>query len=323
MQAKRWVFTINNYTSEVENRLKELDCEWIIFGHEKGENGTPHLQGAVIFSGKRRLTALGKLFPWHLEVMRGSPQDSKTYCTKEDPVHYFEKGIMPPGQEQRGGEAAKRKWEQAFELAKNGDFDEIPRDLWIRHMHSFKQIYADNKKDPSMEDCSDKDLKARFLWLCGPSGTGKSHTARRISKELGCEDPYMKDLNKWWNGYTHQKVTIIEEAAPKQCEYLASYFKKWADKWSFTGECKGTVIPSLRPEYIIVTSNYSIDTCFPEPADSEPLHRRFTEITLSSKNQHIYWPVGQMQLELQKSNEAESESNGLAGNSVPLDREAR
>lgn len=76
-----------------------------------------------------------------------------------------------------------------------------------------------------MDDVNDTEIKKHFLWICGPSGTGKSHTARRIAKEIGCEQPYLKDLNKWWNGYAHQKVTIIEEASPKACEYLASFSK--------------------------------------------------------------------------------------------------
>ena len=51
VRAKRWVFTLNNYTPEEENKLKEMDCEWMVFGHEhtKEGEGTPHLQGALTF----------------------------------------------------------------------------------------------------------------------------------------------------------------------------------------------------------------------------------------------------------------------------------
>lgn len=167
-----------------------------------------------------------------------------------------------------------------------------------------------------MDEVTSQEIKKHFLWLWGPSGTGKSHTARRISRELECDEPYLKDLNKWWNGYKHQKVTIIEEASPKQCEYLASYFKKWCDKWSFTAECKGTVIPACRPEYIIVTSNYCIDTCFPEEADNEPLHRRFTEIYLADRQQHIYWPLTQPEYE---EKQRSLEASALPGNIQPVE----
>lgn len=150
-RAKNWVFTINNYTPEVEQRLKELDCEWMVFGHEKGENGTPHLQGAIHFAGKRDAKALGKLFPWHLEVMRGSCQDSKTYCTKEDSTGYFEKGIIPEDGRKKGNEKNKKKWQDAYAAASEGRLDDIPRDMYIRYKHSFDKIAAENKTDKSME----------------------------------------------------------------------------------------------------------------------------------------------------------------------------
>lgn len=289
-RAKNWVFTINNYTPEVEQRLKELDCEWMVFGHEVGENGTPHLQGAIHFAGQRDAKALGKLFPWHLEVMHGSCQDSKTYCTKED-SNYFEKGLIPEDGRKKGNEANKKKWHDAKIAAMEGRLDDIPDDMYIRYKHSFDKIAAENKRDISMDDLGDKELKDSFLWLYGPTGCGKSHTARRIARELGCDMPYIKALNKWWNGYSNQWVTIIEEADPDRCEHLASYFKQWCDKWSFTAEAKGSVFPQIRPRYIIVTSNYSIDECFPKSQDSDPLRRRFTELCITGRTFQANWPT--------------------------------
>lgn len=288
VQAKRWVFTLNNYTQEEENKLRELECEWLIFGHEHQEEGTPHLQGAFTFAKRMYQSKIKKLFPRiHVEIMNGTPEDSRKYCTKEDATGYFEKGTMPKS----GGKATKEKWDNAYEAAVEGRFDDIPRDLWIRYQRSFKQIYEDNKKDPDMQDCGDKELKEHFLWLWGPTGTGKSHTAHRIAKEIAPDEmPYIKDLNKWWNGFTKQKVVIIEEADPKRCEHLGSYFKKWADKWAFTAEAKGTVFPSCRPEYLIITSNYPLEECFPNENDYEPLKRRFTVQKLESRNFQVQWP---------------------------------
>lgn len=287
-RAKQWVFTFDNYTEAQENRLKELECEWMIFGHEIAPTtGTPHLQGAIIFKGRRYRSRLTKLFRGiHLEIMRGSPQDSKTYCTKEDPEHYFEKGIIPL----TGGEKTKKKWEEAYQAAIEGRFDDIPRDMYLCHDRAFHRVYEEHQKDPLMDDLGDKELKDHFLWLWGPTGTGKSHTAREISKKLNCEEPFYKQINKWWNGYSRQKVTIIEEADPKRCEHLAGYFKQWCDKWPFSGEVKCGNFPSMRPQYIIVTSNYSIQECFPEEQDYIPLKRRFTEHELTRRGEPFSWP---------------------------------
>lgn len=323
VQAKRYCFTLNNFTNDEETRLKELGCEWLIFGHEhtQGE-GTPHLQGAICFYQKKSLCAIKKLFPrMHIEVMRGAPQASRDYCMKEDATGYFEKGICPANQRELGGQKTKQMWEDAVIAAREGRFDDIPKELWIKYRRSFQQEYDDHKKDADMNDFTDHDLKMHFLWLYGPTGTGKSHTAHRIAEEIAPgEQPYIKDLNKWWNGYSKQRVTIIEEADPKRCEHLASYFKKWADKWAFTAECKGTVLPSCRPEYIIVTSNYSIKQCFPEDNDYLPLERRFTEQYLPDRQHHVYWPETQGQQELAK-NRPDSDFVGVespahAGNTI-------
>lgn len=305
-QAKNWLFTENNPTQETIQRYMDIECQWLLLckEHQDDENQTPHIHCAVCFRGKKDRNALKKLFPRaHIDQMEGSPQQCKTYMTKEDPNPY-EKGEMPKSAKITA-EQNKKKWDDAFLAAKEGRFDDIPRDMWIRYQNSFKQIYYDNRKDNSFEDFNDKALKDHFLWLWGPTGTGKSHTAHRIARELGCDEPFLKDLNKWWNGYEHQRVTIIEEADPKRCEYLASYLKKWCDKWAFTAECKGSVINQCRPEYIIITSNYSIDACFPEPSDSDPLHRRMTEICLTRRDLEVQWPETRTARDLANENGAE------------------
>ena len=321
IRAKNWVFTLNNYTEEDENRLKEIECKWIIYGHEEApETGTKHLQGAICFQGRRDFNALQKLFKWHIEVMRGTPQDSKTYCTKEDPLHYFESGEMPKST-RISSEEKKIDWEEIYQLAIEGKFEEIRRDVFLRYYKNLKQLYFDNREDSDMNEMDNQELKKHFLWIWGPTGTGKSHTARRIAKELGCEKPYLKGLNKWWNGYDYQKVTIIEEADPKHCEFLAYYFKQWCDKWSFTAEVKGNEIPACRPEYIIVTSNYDMMSCFPTPDDYVPMKRRMTEVKLENRDFHLYWPLTQEEFEAKKK---EEEREGLLldpGNTIRVQKD--
>lgn len=43
MQAKNLVFTVNNYTEESCAYLDALECVYMVYGYETGENGTPHL----------------------------------------------------------------------------------------------------------------------------------------------------------------------------------------------------------------------------------------------------------------------------------------
>ena len=286
---------------EANKKLKEeleKNAKYAVFGHEEGEQGTKHLQGFVIWNGNRRPASLKKINEKiHWENAFGTSQQASDYC-KKDGKDIFEIGILPDDIKERNkknGNANKAKWDLYKKLAIEGKFDDIPSNIYIKNMRNLHLLHDMSFKDKSMEEFGNKDLKDHFLWLWGGTGTGKSTNARRIAKKIESDrEPYLKGLNKWWNGYKCQRVTIIEEANPKACEHLAHFFKQWADKWSFPAEIKCSAFDSIRPEYIIVTSNYSIRECFPAEQDYEPLERRFTEIELTQSPlasfTEVQWP---------------------------------
>jgi hypothetical protein len=84
----QWCFTLNNYTDDEVSILDSLHpqkVKYLVYGFEKGESGTPHLQGYMQCVKKQRLTALKKLLPKaHWEAAKGSPAQNRTYCTKEN-----------------------------------------------------------------------------------------------------------------------------------------------------------------------------------------------------------------------------------------------
>ena len=295
-QVSRFFITENNPTEESIERYKEINCIWIAIckEHEDDENKTPHIHIAIAFNGRRRFSTIKKLFPRaDIRMMRGTPQDCVTYMTKENQELLFEKGERPILQNGRkkGNETNKKKWEEAYELAKQGRFDEIPKDLYVCHDRAFHRIYEENLRDIPMDDFNDDDLKDHFLWLYGPTGTGKSYWARKIARMLDPDSKlYLKECNKWWNGYKCNWVTLIEETDPDVCTHLARFFKKWCDKYETAGEVKNGNLDCFRPHYIIVTSNYTIEECFPNPNDYGPLKRRFTEIYLDKKYLEVQWP---------------------------------
>lgn len=59
--AKNWVFTFNNYTIQDEEKVKDMDVQFMIFGHEIAPTtGTKHLQGYFQFKTKKRMEYIKK-----------------------------------------------------------------------------------------------------------------------------------------------------------------------------------------------------------------------------------------------------------------------
>ena len=83
--AKRWCFTLNNYTeqeiSSIVPLLKEQSSLGII-AKEVGDKGTPHLQGYIEFKKKIRPLSLG-ITRIHWEKCKGTRAQNKEYCEKD------------------------------------------------------------------------------------------------------------------------------------------------------------------------------------------------------------------------------------------------
>ena len=93
--SKNWCFTLNNYTdSEYQDILTFLNngSNKYIIGKEKGEKGTPHLQGYIELEKKMRLSEVKTLCKRiHFEKTKGTQEDNIKYCSKEG--DYIIKGL--------------------------------------------------------------------------------------------------------------------------------------------------------------------------------------------------------------------------------------
>lgn len=261
-QAKNWCYTLNNPTAP----LDLSDTIYHVYGEEVGESGTPHYQGYVVFAQRKRLSQLKKLSATaHWEVSKGTPIQASDYCKKDG--KFIETGELPQPPHAKGGAANKRKYEEAFAAAKIGDMENIPVDLRIKHYRTFKQIKVDYMPAiPSLDDTCG-------IWYYGESGVGKSKRARDEFPNA-----YLKQANKWWDGYQGEEEVIIDDFDPSHA-CLAHYMKIWADHYAFLGETKGGMI-KIRPKTIIVTSQYDIDEIFPDPKTQDALCRRYKQILI-------------------------------------------
>ncbi len=89
--AKRWCFTLNNYTEEDKNRVKEFfnieTCVFAIVGLEIGQNGTPHLQGFIHLRNRKTFQSVKNMIPGaHIELAKGTDEQNEKYCKKDNDI---------------------------------------------------------------------------------------------------------------------------------------------------------------------------------------------------------------------------------------------
>lgn len=261
-RSRGWVFTINNYTDEDVKGLAMVGYQYLVYGKEVGEQGTPHLQGYVYFKNPIALKSLSKKIPRaSLQVRRGTHDQAREYCIKDGDV--FEDGVPP---QQNGGDKLatridrnKRLREDSYDtLLDSGDISFLE----LEKLKRCRLVYEQEGPAYSAEG-------TRGIWVHGKPGTGKTHFARNF-------DPgyFTKAQNKWFDGYTGQKTIVLDDL-DKFGICLGHYLKIWADKWPCTGEVKGGTI-NLKHETFIVTSNYTPDDLWPDDEEMRlAIKRRF------------------------------------------------
>ncbi len=267
-KQKHWCFTNNNPTVSDRECLHSIENEghvlYIVYGSELGEkHDIPHLQGFVTFANRKSLAQVRAVLPrahWEAKSRHSTYKEAIDYCKKDgDYVEWGEPPVDPAVK-------LKRRWTKAFEDAKVGDFESIPKDMLIRYYHSFKRIQQDYPTIPKNNE------KTCGQWYVGPTGFGKTRTAVARYPNL-----YDKPLNKWWDGYRGQETVLIDDLAPAHGKWIGHLMKRWADWKSFPAEQKGTTV-MIRPKRIIVTSQYTIDEVFYDPQDKctvDAIKRRF------------------------------------------------
>lgn len=233
-QARYWICTIPR--DDWQPCLPDTAC-WIIGQPEIGESGYRHWQLMVTFSSKKTINQVKLAFGiqgMHVEATRSSA--AQAYVRKEETRdgEPFEFGAPPINRN------SSTDWDRVKQLAKSGEIDLVPSDIFIRYYRTLVTIAADNDKPVGLE-------KVTYVYY-GSTGTGKS---RRAFSEA-TEEVYVKDpRSKFWCGYRGESNIIIDEF---RGGIDISHMLRWLDRYPVRVELKGSSAP-LKATKIWITSN--------------------------------------------------------------------
>lgn len=268
--SRNWVFTYFYQTVEeltaAETKLQALPHRYVVWGRETcPTTGRAHLQGQICFANTKAFAPLKKIMP---HASRLAPTKdlfaSIDYCKKGG--DFYEFGTKPLSQTERGkkgGDLEKERWVHTLAAAKEGRFDEIDPQLQVTQCRNLEYIHQ-----RALAADKPADSTERHQWYYGATGTGKSRKARTDHP-----DAYLKMCNKWWDHYANEPTVLIEDFDKKH-DVLCHHLKIWADRYPFLAEIKNGT-RKVRPNLIIITSNYHPCEIWSDPADLEPILRRF------------------------------------------------
>lgn len=240
-RSKRWTITLNNYTNENELRLRSLVGSllgYLVCGRERGESGTPHLQGYLETTSKISLRSLIRQLDLpraHLEIARGSLQSNQTYCKKEG--DWFELG--QPMQQGKRNDLKKIK-EKLDAGASQQEIANQYFSKWVTFRKSF-QAYTDLKVTP-------RKWKTIVVCLWGPTGTGKT---RFCYDQISERSVWSPGDYEWFDGYSGQEIVIWDDY---RGEYPLPLFLKLTDRYPMRVKIKGGFV-EWSPRKIYITSN--------------------------------------------------------------------
>lgn len=264
--ARHWCFTLNNYVDEDVTRIRELGgsnaAEFVVFGREVGESGTPHLQGYICFSRRTSLRCAREAVGTraHLEIMRGTPSQAAAYCEKGGEAETY--GELP------GGRGHRSDIQSAYAAVKAGT---TKREL----LELFTVAYARAPRmlsEALLLHAPCRKWKTVVKVYYGETGTGKT---RKAYEEA--EAPYVHPGGVWFDGYDGEQDVIFDDFGGS--EFKLTYLLKLLDRYPMRVPVKGGFVQWV-PRNIWITSNYPVNEWYPHAKDEhkKALRRRIETV---------------------------------------------
>lgn len=254
------MFTLNNYTEDQEQVLAALvsgnmNYQYLVYGKETGESGTPHLQGWFFLKKKKVGRMVLKELPSGIAIMTTNHiQKSIDYCKKDG--KWFEWGTQP-------NQGQRTDLEEMRQLIVEGADMETISDKhfgnYLRYAHNIKEYRQMKRKK-----LRNWFPKIYIFW--GITGMGKT---RKVF-----DSHEYKDVWKWNNNhqfyqqYDMHSIVLFDD-------FYGNINLEWmlqlCDRYPCTINVKGGDC-NWQPTHIYFTSN--IDPMFWKGWEEEPPVKR-------------------------------------------------
>lgn len=267
---------------------------WIMQTEQTPTHGIPHLQMYIETRKRTSFADVLLLLPHdkrpHIELARGSKQDSIDYCTKDatrivDGYWTRREGAgkccfftdLPSSliRNTEGGPGRRTDLLDFCKAVKRGATDrELCED---EHISTFAKYFKAGDRIRAAVAMPRTEMPTVHIYW-GPTGTGKSHAARGRADGICGPDKQCWKMPgcKWFEGLTsNHKVFVWDEFVDGDAGISLGYLLRILDKYPLSVEYKGGSTP-FNCSAIIFTSNFNPWDWFPNVSHESKAawHRR-------------------------------------------------
>lgn len=255
---RAYVIVINNYTEEDIQQVNNLQCIYLVYSYEVGEETqTPHIQGYVYFKDAKTMSAVSKkLKRAHLEPAYGEAEANKQYIVgpwtgldkktgklKHKPYNenFVEYGVMPRQGARNDMDAVRKQLKEKPSM--RGIVETATSFQSVRMAEVYLKYHETVRR-----------FKPMVYWFYGATGTGKTHEAMSMCSD----DVYVAmDTGKWFDGYDAHEYIIIDDVRSNFMSF--SQWLKFMDNIPFRVETKGGTRQMLAKTMIFTSSKPPIE----------------------------------------------------------------
>jgi len=227
--------------------------------------------------------------------MKGTPQQSLEYCTKQDNNPFVYGDLPKPGKRNDLINVcdAIRAGATVTDLAQSEEHGP----LLVKY---YKGLTMYSSMVRGSRDST--DTPPNVFWFSGSTGKRKTSTAELFGKIVGGPKGVWLSPGglRWFDGYDGQATVIFDDFRTKQCKF--DFLLRLTDRFQFRVEFKGGFV-DWRPKNIFITSPHSIRDTFEtrnkyRPEDITQLQRRvdcevnFDSPTSIKQFVNDWWPDG-------------------------------
>jgi len=261
-KSRGWCFTDNQCLESTLEAIRHFPkLKYAIVGRERAPTTDhEHFQGYFYFENPRPMPR--KHLPGcHLVIARGTPEQNRTYCSKEGNV------VLSIGNPIDCADTIQIMTDMIMHYRFKDAYELNPGMFISKHK---QMISAANLIRPPPPHLS--DVCGLFVW--GDKGVGKSR---------GCDAAYPghydKDESTWWDDYNGQDAVVFDEAQVEFVDAHVQFFNKWADYKPFRAQVKGSYV-LIRPKVFIIITNMPPDAFMTGARQQvrEAFFRRFKQV---------------------------------------------